>query len=132
MTLKNKQVDRYINKFEGEKKKILKKLRTIILKTRPDLKEEFKMNVPWYSDLFYLAGFKDHVNMGFAYGGLAKYKKELEGTGKFMRHIKFFSSREINEKKLIRLIKSTKKSYKKCYFHLRNLSKFTYLNDFKV
>ena len=114
MTMKHKQVDRYINKFDGEKKIILKKLRTIILKTRPDLKEEFKMGVPWYGGLFYLVGLKDHVNMGFAFGGLAKYKKELEGTGKYMRHIKFFSSKDINEKKLVRLIKLTKKPYSKC------------------
>ena len=114
MAMKNKQVDRYISKFKGEKKKILKKLRAIILKTRSDLKEEFKMNVPYYGGLFYLVGFKDHVNMGFAYFGLAKYKKELEGTGKYMRHIKFFSSEEIDEKKLIRLIKATKKPYCKC------------------
>ena len=114
MDLESKEVDRYINKFDVEKKKILEKLRTIILKTRPELKEEFKMGVPWYSGLFYLVGLKDHVNMGFAFGGLKKHEKELEGNGKYMRHIKFFSSKDINEKKLIRLIKLTKKSYSKC------------------
>ncbi|MCW3974866.1 MAG: DUF1801 domain-containing protein [Candidatus Bathyarchaeota archaeon] len=112
--MKNKKVDKYINEFDAEKKKILKKLRAIILKTRPDLKEEFKMGVPWYSGLFYLVGLKDHVNMGFAFGGLRKYEKELEGKGKYMRHIKFFSSKDIDEKKLIRLAKLTKKPYNKC------------------
>jgi hypothetical protein len=107
--MKNKEVDKYINKFDVEKKKILKKLRTIILKTRSDLKEEFKMGVPWYGGLFYLVSLKDHVNMGFAFGGLEKYEKELEGKGKYMRHIKFFSSKDIDENKLIRLIKLTKK-----------------------
>ena len=114
MDLESKEVDRYINKFDVEKKKILEKLRTIILKTRPELKEEFKMGVPWYGGLFYLVGLKDHVNMGFAYGGLEKYEKELEGKGKYMRHIKFFSSKDINENKLVRLIKLTKKPYGKC------------------
>jgi hypothetical protein len=111
MVMKNREVDKYINKFDGEKKKILKKLRAIILKTRPELKEEFKMGVPWYSGLFYLVGLKDHVNMGFSFGGLKKHEKELEGKGKYMRHIKFFSSKDIDEKKLIRLIKLTKKSH---------------------
>lgn len=114
MSVKSKEVDKYINKFGGEKKKILKKLRAIILKTRPNLKEEFKMGVPWYSGLFYLVGLKDHINMGFAFGGLKKYEKELDGKGKYMRHIKFFSSQDIDEKKLTRLIKLTKKPYGKC------------------
>jgi hypothetical protein len=113
--MKNKNVDKYINKFDGEKKKILKKLRNIIVKTRPKLKEEVKMGVPWYSGLFYLVGLKDHVNMGFSFGGLKKYEKELEGKGRYMRHIKFFSTKDIDEKKLIKLIKVTKKPYGKCH-----------------
>ncbi len=112
--MKNKEVDEYINRFDTEKKKILRRLRAIILKTRPNLKEEFKMGVPWYGGLFYLVGLKDHVNMGFAFGGLKKHEKELEGKGKYMRHIKFFTSKDIDEKKLIRLIKLTKKPYGKC------------------
>lgn len=114
MDTQSKEVDKYINKFDGEKKKTLEKLRALILKTRPNLKEEFKMGVPWYGGLFYLVGLKDHVNMGFAFGGLEKHEKELEGKGKYMRHIKFFSFKDIDEKKLIRLIKLTKKPYKKC------------------
>jgi len=112
--MKNKEVDEYINKFDGEKKRILRRLRAIILKTRPNLKEEFKMGVPWYGGLFYLVGLKDHVNMGFAFGGLRNHEKELEGKGKYMRHIKFFSSKDLAEKKLIRLINLTKKPYGKC------------------
>jgi len=114
--MKSEEVDQYINKFDGEKKAILKRLRNIILKTRSDLKEEMKMGVPWYSGLFYLVGLKDHVNMGFAFGGLLKkHQKELEGKGKYMRHIKFFSLKDIDEKKLIRLIKLTKKPYSECH-----------------
>ena len=113
--MKSKEVDQYIEKFDGEKKTILKRLRNIILKTRSDLKEEMKMEVPWYSGLFYLVGLKDHVNMGFAFGGLKKHEKELEGKGKYMRHIKFFSSKDIDEGKIIRLIKLTKKPYCECH-----------------
>ena len=113
--MKEKKIDEYINKFDGEKKKILKKLRNIIMKTRPKLKEEIKMGVPWYGGLFYLVGLKDHVNMGLCFGGLKKYEKELEGKGKYMRHIKFFSTKDIDEKKLIKLIKVTKKPYGECH-----------------
>ena len=113
--MKSKEVDEYINKFDDEKKIILKKLRTIILETRPDLKEEFKMGVPWYSGLFYLVGLKDHVNMGFAFSGLKKHEKELEGRGKYMRHIKIHSLKEIDEKKIVRLIKLTNKTCMELY-----------------
>lgn len=114
--MKGKEVDKYIEKFDGEKKKILKKLRNIILKTKPGLKEEMKMGVPWYGGLFYLVGLKNHVNMGFCFSGsLKKHEKELEGKGKYMRHIKFFSPKDIDEKKLIRLIKSTNKPYEECH-----------------
>lgn len=110
--MKDKKVDKYINKFEGEKKKILKKLRSIILKARPSLKEEMKMGVPWYGGLFYLVGLKDHVNMGFCFKGLKKHEKDLEGKGKYMRHIKFYTMKDINERKLVKMIKLTKKPYK--------------------
>lgn len=113
--MKSKDVDKYIEKFDGEKKKILKKLRNIILKTRPKLKEEVKMGVPWYGGLFYLVGLRDHVNMGFCFDGLKKHEKELEGKGKYMRHIKFYSTKDIDERKLIRMIKVTKKPYEKCH-----------------
>ena len=114
--MKSKEVDQYIEKFDGEKKTILKKLRDIILKTRPSLKEELKWGTPWYGGFFYLVALKDHVNMGFAFGGkLKKHEKELEGKGKYMRHIKFYSSKDIDEKKLIRLIKVTKKPYGDCH-----------------
>ena len=112
--MKSKDVDKYIDRFDGEKGKILKKLRNIILKNRPDVNEEMKMGVPWYGGLFYLVGLKDHVNMGFSFCGLKKHEKELEGKGEYMRHIKFYSTKDIDEKKLVKLIKLTKN-------HMRNV-----------
>lgn len=106
-------VIKYIKKQPSPQKQILQKLRKIILTTIPDTKEEMKMGVPWYEGKFYLVSLKDHVNMGFCYNTmLEKYQDELEGKGKYMRHIKFFSTKDINEKKLIKLIKATKKGYK--------------------
>ena len=114
--MKSKEVDQYIEKFDGEKKAILKSLRTIILKTFPKLKEEMKMGVPWYGGYFYLVALKKHVNMGFAFGGLLKtHEKELEGSGKYMRHIKIHSLKEIDEEKIVRLMKLTNKTYEECY-----------------
>lgn len=105
-------VDNYIRKQSSPQKEILDKLRKLILKTAPDINEEIKMGVLWYEGKFYLAAFKDSVNMGFAYSpALSKHQNELRGKGKYMRHIKFFTENDINEKKLVKLIKATVKSY---------------------
>lgn len=99
-------VDRYIKK--SKYKDILNRLRKLIVKTRPDLKEEFKMGVPWYG-LFYIVSMKDHVNMGFCLKGLSKEDIEfLEGKGKTMRHLKFYSVSDIDEKKIIKLLKAVR------------------------
>ncbi|MFC1624809.1 DUF1801 domain-containing protein [Patescibacteria group bacterium] len=105
-------VDIYIDKQKSLNKKILKRLRKLIKKTVPGITEEIKMGVPWYEGKYYLVSLKDHVNMGFAFNKmLEKYKDTLEGKGKYMRHIKFFSEEDIKEKELVALIKATKKGY---------------------
>ena len=105
-------VDEYINKQAHPQKEILVQLRKIILKTVPGIVEEMKMGVSWYEGKFYLVALKDHVNLGFAYDqSLEKYQNQLEGKGKYMRHIKFFSPKDIDPKKLIPFIKATKKGY---------------------
>ena len=43
---------------------------------------------------------------------LEKYQDELEGKGQYMRHIKFFSVDDIDEKKLVKLMKMTKEGYR--------------------
>ena len=105
-------VDTYITKQSSPQKEILTLLRKLIFETIPNIHEEIKMGVPWYEGKFYLVSLKDHVNMGFAYNSLLdKYQNELEGKGKYMRHIKFSSLNDIDEKKLVKLMKATKKGY---------------------
>ncbi len=41
------KVGDYIAKQKSPQKEICKKLRSLILKTFPKIKEEFKMGVPW-------------------------------------------------------------------------------------
>ncbi len=114
--MRSKDVDQYIKKFAGEKQAILKRLRAIILNTFPELVEEMKMGVPWYGGSFYLVALNDHVNMGFCLGGsLKKHAKELEGSGKYMRHVKFRSLDDVNEGKLVRLMKATERTYGGCH-----------------
>jgi hypothetical protein len=106
-------VTQYINKQPAPNKQILKKLRKLIKQTAPKITEEMKMGVPWYEGKYYLVSLKDHVNMGFAYTSMvAKYQNKLEGKGQYLRHIKFFTLKDINEKELTQIIKAVKKSYK--------------------
>lgn len=55
----------------------------------------------------YVNAFKAHVNVGFFRGAeLADPEGLLEGTGKFMRHVKLRPDREINATALMKLIES--------------------------
>jgi len=106
----DKKVDEYINKQKSPQKEICKRLRKIILKTFPKIGEEMKMGVPWYEGKYYIVALKDHVNLGVSVKGMAKKQKELfEGGGKFMQHIKFRALDEIDEKKIVGLLKIVKK-----------------------
>jgi hypothetical protein len=55
----------------------------------------------------YVNAFKDHVNVGFFRATeLADPKGLLEGTGKFMRHVKLSPEREVDDAALTKLIES--------------------------
>ena len=104
------QIDEYIEKQKSPQKEICVKLRKIILKAIPDVKEEMRWGVPSYDKgKFYFVGLKTHVNLGFSLKGLTKEETALfEGTGKTMKHIEIRSLKEIDEKKIIKLIKLIK------------------------
>lgn len=111
----SKDVEDYIKKQKSPQKEICKRLRKIILKTFPKMNEEMKMGVPWYEGKYYIVALKDHVNLGFSVKGLPKKELELfEGKGKLMRHIKVFSVKDIDEKKIMKLLKIVKKKTKPC------------------
>ena len=112
----DKDVTKYIEKQKSPQKQILKKLRKIILKTFPKINEQMKVGVPCYGvsasescGKYYIVGLKDHVNLGFSLKGLTKKEKELfEGQGKTMKHLKFFTVKDIDEKKVVKLLKLVK------------------------
>lgn len=55
----------------------------------------------------YVNAFRSHVNVGFFHGAeLSDPNGLLEGTGKFMRHVKLRPEDEINATALMRLIKT--------------------------
>ena len=105
----NEGVEKYIEKQKSPQKEICKNLRKIVVKAFPDIKEEMKMGVPWYEGKYYIVALKDHVNLGFSLKGLSKKEIELfEGSGKTMRHVKIRSMDEIDEKKIVKLLKVVK------------------------
>ena len=106
----NKEVEKYIEKQKSPQREICQKLRKIILKTFPDIKEELKMGVPWYEGQYYIVALKDHVNLGFSLKGLSKEEIELfEGGGKTMKHIKLYFLKEIDEKEIVKLLRVVEK-----------------------
>lgn len=99
----------YIDRLPSPQKEICKRIRTIIIKTFPDIDESFKNGVPWYEDKYYIVGLKDHVNIGFSVEGLTPDEMSLyEGKGRFMRHIKIYSPDEVDEDKIVSLLKVVK------------------------
>ncbi len=100
------QIEKYIEKQKPPQKEIVQRLRSVILKTFPSFKEEFKLGVPWYEGKFYIVALKDHVNMGFSVNGLSEQEKALfEGKGALMRHIKFGCLEDVDEAKVVKLLR---------------------------
>ena len=111
----NKEVEKYIKKQKSPQKEICLKLREIIVKTFPKIEEQMWAGVPFYEHRYYIVAHKDHVNMGFAINGLPQKEIALfEGKGKTMRHIKFFSLDDIDEKQIVKLLKISKKAKCTC------------------
>lgn len=113
----NKDVDNYIKKQKSPLKEICQKLRKIIIKTFPKIKEKMWVGVPWYEGRYYIVALKDHVNLGFAIKGLSLKELSLfEGRGKTMRHIKLYSLEEIDEQRIVKLLKVAQKAKCSCAY----------------
>jgi hypothetical protein len=106
------RIDEYIEKQGSPQKEIAQKIRHIILTTFPEINEEFKLGVPWYADKYYIVALKDHVNLGFSLKGLSKEEIALfEGGGKTMKHLKFSSLTDVDEKKIVTLLNLVDKKH---------------------
>jgi hypothetical protein len=100
------EVEKYIKKQKSPQREIAQKLRDMITKTLPEIKEEFKMGVPWYEGKFYVVALRDHVNLGVSVKGLSNQEKTLfEGKGNMMRHIKFYTLEDLDETKVKKRLK---------------------------
>ena len=100
------EVEGYIARQKSPEREIVQRLRNIVLNTFPDIKEDFRMGVPWYEGKFYVVAFIDHVNLGVSVKGLSDQERTLfEGKGMFMRHVKFYSLEDVDEAKVVKLLK---------------------------
>ena len=72
----DEQVELYIRKQMSPQKEIVRRVRKIILRTFPDIKEEMKMGVPWYEGKLYVAALRDHANLGFCLKGVVREREE--------------------------------------------------------
>jgi len=109
----DKKVTNYIEKQKSPQQEILSKLREIITRNFPGTREEMKWGVPNYEGKYYIVALKDHVNLGFSLKGLSKEEQKLlEGSGKTMKHIKFYSLSDIDEKRIVRLLNMVKSKEK--------------------
>jgi hypothetical protein len=108
------KIDEYINKQKLPQKEICQKLRKIILETFPTIKEEMKWGVPAFGDGFYIVALKDHVNLGFATRGLSEEDLALfDGGGKTTKNIEIKSLKELDQKRIIKLLKMVNQSQEK-------------------
>ena len=108
--MKEPAVDTYIEKQQSPQKEICYELRTIIFKTFPTIKEEMKWGVPSYAEgKYYFVALKADVNLGFSIKGLSEEEIALlQGKGKTMRTIQVKTVEEIDEAKIVKLLKLIK------------------------
>lgn len=95
--------DEYFERLDSPMKEISNELRRIITSFSSELKEVMKWKVPTYSikkNICSIMAHKEYVNFQFMQGAHLKDAQELEGTGKDMRHMKFFSPDEVEPEKV--------------------------------
>jgi hypothetical protein len=109
------KIDDYINKQASPQQEICRALREIIRRTFPGVKEEMRWGVPAFADgNYYIVALKDHVNLGFAAKGLTEEDLTLfDGGGKTMKHVEIDQSGQIDNNRIVALLKLVDKRIKK-------------------
>ena len=105
--MKDKQVDEYIHKQPSPQREICSKLRELIFRTFPEIREEMKWGVPSYAQGdYYFVALKTHVNLGFSIKDLSKEEIGLfQGSGKTMRTLEIKSVKDLDEDRIVMLLK---------------------------
>lgn len=98
-------VESYIKKQPSPQREICERLREIILRALPHVREEMKWGVPTYDGgAYYIVALKDHVNLGFSMVGLSGDEvSQFVGSGT-MKHVEIRTVGEIDEAHITRLL----------------------------
>lgn len=100
--LKGKSILEILKKADPEKRVIAEHLRTLVKETLHQAEETVKWGNITYllegKNLAWILFYRNHVNFGF-FKGAQLSSQLLEGTGKSLRHIKLYSSKDFQEKK---------------------------------
>jgi len=108
----SQEIDKFINDLTGWRGKWIKKFRTLILKTAPEVTEDWKWGVPvWtYKGNVVASGvFKDHVKLNFFKGASLPDPKKLFNAGldaKAARAIDIAENDKVDETALKDLIRA--------------------------
>ena len=107
----SQHIDNYIKELADWRGKMIARVRALVLKTAPEITEEWKWGVPvWAYKGNVVAGgvFKDHVKLNFFKGASLKDPKRLFNAGldaKATRAIDFSEGDEIDESALKELVR---------------------------
>ncbi len=104
------KVKEYFEKQKPSQKEICNKLHKIIMKTFSGIKDEMKWGVPVFGNgRYYIVVLKDHVNLGFSKKGLTKEEVKLfDGHANTTVHLEIKTLKDINEKRIVKLLKMIK------------------------
>jgi hypothetical protein len=105
----NERATEYIVSLPSPQKEICQCLRELILRSFPEMREEFKWNHPAYyckgKRICLAGGFKEHVSVELFYGAhLQDSQGRIVGAGKSTRHIKFRTLEEIDANYFVDLL----------------------------
>ncbi|MFI5449589.1 MAG: DUF1801 domain-containing protein [Candidatus Bathyarchaeia archaeon] len=106
-TAKAESVNEILARLDAVQRKITARLRKLIKRTLPESIETVKWGNITYllasKKLVWLLFYKDHVDFGFFMGVRLK-SKQLEGTGKGLRHVKIADQGEIDGKRIFKAV----------------------------
>ncbi len=104
----SRDVDRFLARVDPGQRAIARALRAAVRQVGPQLREEIKWGVPCYIGkklVCAIAPQSDHTNLQFYFGtALRDPRHLLEGTGKNLRHVKFYAANEVRVARLRSLL----------------------------
>lgn len=101
-------IDEYIAGFDGEVKKRLSKMRTIVKKHAPLAEEAMVYGIPTFrlnGNLVHFAGFKGHIGFYPTPSGILAFKKQLSDFEHAKGSVKFPLDRPLPEKLIAEILR---------------------------